>query len=716
MATAMTTTTSNSTPSTPLDDLSNAGVLGDAERNELSRTVDARQKLIEEKKEALAKLKRQAEKRAAAGGGGTATAAAGGGAGEALTSANLLNSLLETVTIAAKEVLDGTTQVPLSATGATAAGAAGTTVTTSTAAAADGSLQQQQDLSKKLRAVFGEALAVSTQPNVNILPLGMDTFEKGSQADFDPVATGGVPSILDPLLDPSALQSNAKESSSTADSSRGGNVLPPPPAIPKLDVDGSDPHKSVGPGGVLLTPPAPTGTAHTAKPGDTAIPVNLDPLSEEEKSKILASSSFKEFFDSTTKLVERSLGRTEMFDVLADYSGWQDASAGAAAEEDTVKSLHVFKSEKYSADRPVTSMRCSPIHQDLFMCSYGCKRNPAITDSEGTVLVWSMQMTKRPEYVFTCQSAICSALWDPFQPHVLIGGSYTGSIIVWDTRAKSRPVQRSPLSPKSHMHPIYSMEIVGSQHAHNLVSVDADGRLCLWSLNMLVLPSETIDLKKGSKESSTAAVLAVSFPDGETNTLVGGAQDGSIFQAQIHGSKVGVTDTYNEGHSGPVTSVDWHRGGDAQQGSDFSELLLSSSVDWTVKLWSPKHHSTPLHSFEINEDYVFDAKWHPNHPGVFATGDAMGTLDFWDISRDMEIPVVRTDTTFPAINKVLWSSDGKRILAGSTEGDVGVWMISQDLCTVKADDDWRMRLEEKIEDFKQSQDPSSGAGSKLADF
>lgn len=51
-----------------------------------------------------------------------------------------------------------------------------------------------------------------------------------------------------------------------------------------------------------------------------------------------------------------------------------------------------------------------------------------------------------------------------------------------------------------------------------------------------------------------------------------------------HGSKAGIVDAY-EGHQGPVTGVSTH----ATLGPiDFSHLFLTSSIDWTVKLWSVK--------------------------------------------------------------------------------------------------------------------------------
>lgn len=44
------------------------------------------------------------------------------------------------------------------------------------------------------------------------------------------------------------------------------------------------------------------------------------------------------------------------------------------------------------------------------------------------------------------QSAVLSCCFSPWQPHIIIGGTYSGQVVLWDNRAKRTPVQRSALS------------------------------------------------------------------------------------------------------------------------------------------------------------------------------------------------------------------------------------------------------------------------------
>ena len=110
-------------------------------------------------------------------------------------------------------------------------------------------------------------------------------------------------------------------------------------------------------------------------------------------------------------------------------------------------------------------------------------------DPDGVVLLWSTVLPTRPEYVFTCQSQVLTAQFHPFDRHLLIGGSYCGEILLWDTRSKAAPVHRTPLSASGHTHPIFSLVVVGTKNSHSLVTASTDGRICVWNLTNLSVPT-----------------------------------------------------------------------------------------------------------------------------------------------------------------------------------------------------------------------------------
>jgi len=59
-------------------------------------------------------------------------------------------------------------------------------------------------------------------------------------------------------------------------------------------------------------------------------------------------------------------------------------------------------------------------------------------------------------------------------------------------RTNSLPVQKTPLTVTGHAHPIYKMQMVGTQNSNNLISASSDGIVCSWQLDMLTQPQVII--------------------------------------------------------------------------------------------------------------------------------------------------------------------------------------------------------------------------------
>lgn len=148
-------------------------------------------------------------------------------------------------------------------------------------------------------------------------------------------------------------------------------------------------------------------------------------------------------------------------------------------------------------------------YPELVAASYN--KNPtAMNDPDGIVAIWNLHLLERPEFVFhapvrpshrcfrrcqplvmstdTCQSDVLSVTFSPYHPNLVFGGSYSGQILLWDTRAKHLPVLKTPLSAAGHTYPIYAMKMVGTQNANNLISSSTDGLVCTWLADMLAQP------------------------------------------------------------------------------------------------------------------------------------------------------------------------------------------------------------------------------------
>ena len=69
-------------------------------------------------------------------------------------------------------------------------------------------------------------------------------------------------------------------------------------------------------------------------------------------------------------------------------------------------------------------------------------------------------------------------------------------------------------------------------------------------------------------------------------------------------------------------------------------MVLTSSFDWSVKLWNPKLKNEPLCTFESAEDYVYDVCWNRANPCLFTSVDGEGYIDLWNLSQDLEMPII----------------------------------------------------------------------------
>jgi dynein intermediate chain len=313
-------------------------------------------------------------------------------------------------------------------------------------------------------------------------------------------------------------------------------------------------------------------------------------------------------------------------------------------------------------------------------------------------------MPNAPEFVFTCETAISCATFYRYHPNIVIGGTYSGQIVIWDTRDQNKhPVQRTPINTRSHTHPIFGMRIVGSENSHNLITMDSNGKLCSWNLSRpsvdvpcrlnyppdgMNLTIQTLSAPAPTTSDSTAMhspqiieeetsqdsyvsrplTHSIAFPIDVDGQYLIGTETGSVYSGNYID---GLQSHYGLGHTAPVTGIDCHHY------NRFSDLFLTSSIDYTCKLWSTKN-AHPLYSFDY-DDCVYDIKWSPTHPALFASVDGSGYLKVWNINRDTEVPQRSIQVCKHALNKLAFSQDGRRIVSGSIEGELQLFRL---------DDEW----------------------------
>mmetsp|Transcript_28258 Transcript_28258/g.66343 ORF Transcript_28258/g.66343 Transcript_28258/m.66343 type:complete len:663 (+) Transcript_28258:95-2083(+) len=482
------------------------------------------------------------------------------------------------------------------------------------------------------------------------------------------------------------------------------------------------------------------GDAMTAEE-DTSDEVKV--LSTEEVEKELSSEAFSSFLNITSKKVERILGSDILSNLLADYDGGIDDkdrdSKKISDGSKFLSSRQMYECPNWTASRDVTDMDWSPLHRELMLCGYHmpsstsslgqpigssavkvvspddtpsdslAPRNGELL-SDGLALVWNLAMPNRPEHIFTCGSPVTTVRFHPTEPTLIIGGCQSGQVVVWDIRAGRMPVQKSVLTTtvtgnsKGHTHPICAMEVI--EGGAGLVTAATDGRVNFWSLANLRDPVESIQI------GDSVSCLAVSP---ESGNIICGDDMGSIYTVQSPNASLGggqrsrrqvrKLECGDESHFGMVTAVATkHLKSVPRAGLSkgflrgTGGLFLSSGVDWTIKLWAPAYTDKSIVSLVSHSyDYMSDVQWNPSHPALMATASSNGTLGLWNFSHSMEEPITGVDGIVVepdggsgrGLNKLKWSSDGRRLLAASADR-VHVLVLSEDVVRQKGDEDTRM--------------------------
>lgn len=421
-------------------------------------------------------------------------------------------------------------------------------------------------------------------------------------------------------------------------------------------------------------------------------------LSAEEKAEIVSSEKFKTFLEQNARIVERTLGEADVFDVLIDYSAAGDKMYGAHRGAELV----IKKQFQAAAtrDRPTMDIQWSPHNPELFLTAYGSKTSKGglqhavtydNTDPEGILAIWSLADKDKPEYVFHAPSSLLSAKFHPYDSHLVVGGTYSGQILLWDLRTKLLPVQRTPLASAGHTHPVYSLSITGSSNAHELLSASTDGKLCQWNLALLDEPTVSTQLRAESKytdgdgDAAAKPVFVTCFAYNQNEAsreLVLGSESGIIYRTQRQSD---ILREKYDAHFGVVTAMQYH----PMSTRMTRDLLLSASVDWTIKLWNLNANEEPLVVMQQpTYEYVSDVKWSPSHPSLFGTTDSAGEFALWNLSHSVQEPVMSGfKVSAHGLTKIAWKSDGRHVLVGDTAGTVSLVSIPDEIAKPKGDEE-----------------------------
>ena len=476
------------------------------------------------------------------------------------------------------------------------------------------------------------------------------------------------------------------------------------------------------------------------------------------KEAVLNSDKFSRFVLSSCRLVERAMSQASSFDILMDITS--SGHEGTKRHSDMLTDISLFECD-YLKGRPVLDIQFSPhtdLQQDVFLVAYGSigqaslgpDGKPYVPSQDNTnndhtagglVCLWHSAVSSSPEKRLYAPSPVLATRFHADDQNLVVGSCYNGQIVLWDLRLNSSmPVQRSNLAGKGHKHPVYSMIMSSTAASCELITVSTDGYLCHWDVQRLADPVSSVVLhlpQAGQYDTSL----------GTTGSGAGGATAGGnsgVFNSlSVTSTVLGHNDTQKEAIFGSengnlyrvslpyrstdsVTQIDAHKGlvssmnRNPHGGKFCKDLLLTSSLDWTVKLWntlpSSFNNEPLLEVVAPSYDYICDVQWSPTNPTLFSTITSGGVLTIWDLSKSIleaqdSFNILKDQSAITnngnngisdmnsgidghlcALNKLVWSVDGLSLYVGDTKGSVRQIAIKESAARSRPGDEGRMEM------------------------
>eukprot|EP00602_Paraphysomonas_sp_CaronLab_P005242 CAMPEP_0185037642 /NCGR_PEP_ID=MMETSP1103-20130426/32359_1 /TAXON_ID=36769 /ORGANISM="Paraphysomonas bandaiensis, Strain Caron Lab Isolate" /LENGTH=703 /DNA_ID=CAMNT_0027575719 /DNA_START=47 /DNA_END=2155 /DNA_ORIENTATION=- len=575
------------------------------------------------------------------------------------------------------------------------------------------------------KKIFSE-LVVSNAVQINIAPIICETYDKECQTDNDGLY---------------GYESEESEMNST----------PHRRTRSESNANAAKPAQSAqSPGGSVGSP---TRVRNRTYSGESLVePMKALTLSTDEINTILQQDAFKSFVSSSAHVVERALGLANSIDILKDYTGTDKGAAGRDDSSVVMSRLRTFRNSTVDG-RPIMDIQRSPHHSELFLVAYGSRSgldgtskihssaspDMAASHSNGLLCVWSLILIDAPEFTFSSPSPVLVARFHPDDPHIITAGCYSGQILLWDTRVStSRPAHRSSIAGKGHKHPVFSMCLSKSSAGSvTLITASTDGTLCQWDLNNLTDPISITCLtappisllasnhkeKDSTDQASSIDSKPISVscmelgPDEDSRKLIVGSEGGTLSVLSLPLKNTGHVDQV-AAHFGMVTAIHVN----PSTSKAFKDLIITSSVDWTVKLWNIEHinpKAQPLMEFTGSSfDYVCGVRWSPMHPGLFSAITSGGMLLLWNVCQSISEPVGSlrvqmedktegtanpsspsrgghpsgsTSTPCP-LNKTAWLDDGRKLLVGDSRGRTCIVSVRPTVTSLRAGDEERLEM------------------------
>ena len=300
---------------------------------------------------------------------------------------------------------------------------------------------------------------------------------------------------------------------------------------------------------------------------------------------------------------------------------------------------------KDTKDRNVSGIDWNRNNPDLLAASHG--EFDSIKNSQaGMLCFWTLKNPEYPERIYEYPSRLTCCSFSKGNPYLIAAGAYDGSVAIFDLRNSDRkPLLSSSNSIGKHSDAVYEIQWIDKEgKGETLISISGDGKVIEWSMkkgldytNLIQLkkynnPKKKKDTKEGIIFSDTIG-YSFDFPYDDKTVYYAATEDGAIHKCSISYNEQ-PTETFFD-HQGPVYKV--------RCNPFCSNIFLSCSYDWTMRLWNTKDITNNNITFCPNELYseITDIEWYPNTSTIFGDVTQDGRIEIWDVLKQQAKPIVK---------------------------------------------------------------------------
>ncbi|XP_053707585.1 dynein intermediate chain 3, ciliary [Synchiropus splendidus] len=410
-------------------------------------------------------------------------------------------------------------------------------------------------------------------------------------------------------------------------------------------------------------------------------PKEVNPNDPEQKSRYLKKTERDDNYVATvlqlSRVMEHCIRQTNTMDIYEEYfldeeeDGPKAPIADDSQEPPPAKTLNMFR-DPNQLKRTVTGLSWHPDNGRTLAAAFSCPEYQGMSaDQNMDSYIWDIENPHCPEVTLSPHSPLLCLEYNPKDCHILVGGSYNGQIVVWDTRKGCRPVEVSAMD-QSHQDPVYKTVWLQSKTGTDAFSTSTDGQVLWWDVRKLTEPTESLVLDPGREGNRDRAYAAVSleFEGTMPTKFMVGTEEGVVVscnrKAKTPAEKIVCNYT---SHTGPIHAL--------QRNPFFPKNFLTVG-DWTARIWSEDIRDSSIMCIRQMSS-LMDACWSPVRPAVFFTVKTNGVLDVWDVLFKQSVPTLSLQVCDEALHSLRVQEGGRLVACGSELGDITLMEVSSEV-------------------------------------